>query len=309
MATVLITSEFFGKFSDEGIKVLTDAGLMVKDPFGHKFLSPEDILPHCADADAFICDLEKITPEVVDASPNLKIVSRRGVGTDSVCVDYCTGKGIEVARTMGVVEAPVAELVMSYILEFSRRVSEMSADMHAGIWEKKHSHSVDGKTIGIIGMGHIGYETARRAHAFGMNVVYSDMVANEAANNDFGAKRMTFEQVLASSDFVSLHVPLTDSTKNLINSASLAKMKRSAYIINTSRGGVIDEQALCEALKNGVIAGAAVDVFEKEPETESKLRGLDNVLLTPHIGTFTEEIFIKMDVVAAQNVVKKLAQK
>ena len=158
-------------------------------------------------------------------------------------------------------------------------------------------------------MGHIGYETARRAHAFGMNVVYSYMVANEAANKDFGAKRMTFEQVLASSDFVSLHVPLTDSTKNLINSASLAKMKRSAYIINTSRGGVINEQALCEALKNGVIAGAAVDVFEKEPETESKLRGLDNVLLTPHIGTFTEEIFIKMDVVAAQNVVKKLAQK
>lgn len=158
-------------------------------------------------------------------------------------------------------------------------------------------------------MGHIGYETARRAHAFGMSVVYSDVVANETANKDFGAKRMTFEQVLASSDFVSLHVPLTDSTKNLINSASLAKMKRSAYIINTSRGGVIDEQALCEALKNGVIAGAAVDVFEKEPETESKLRGLDNVLLTPHIGTFTEEIFIKMDVVAAQNVVKKLAQK
>lgn len=127
-------------------------------------------------------------------------------------------------------------------------------------------------------------------------------------SNETNVKR-ALEQVLASSDFVSLHVPLTDSTKNLINSASLAKMKRSAYIINTSRGGVINEQALCEALKNGVIAGAAVDVFEKEPETESKLRGLDNVLLTPHIGTFTEEIFIKMDVVAAQNVVKKLAQK
>lgn len=304
MAKILITSEFFCKFDSLARDILTNAGHTVIDnPYGHKFLSPEEIIRYSHDADAFICDLEKINKDVINASPSLKIVSRRGVGVDSVDTAYCAEKGIEVARTLGIVERPVAELVMAYILQFSRRVATLSSDMQSGIWEKKECHSVDGKTLGIVGMGRVAYEVARRASAFGMKIIYCDVAENEKAKKDFGAVRADLETVLANADFVSLHTPLTEKTRGMFNYETLCKMKKSAYIINTSRGAVINSDDLKKTLSENLIKGAAIDVFDVEPETESPLKGMENVILTPHVGTFTQEIFIGMDRAAAQNVV------
>lgn len=305
MANILITSEFFCKFTNEAKEILLQAGHNVIDnPYGHKFLLPEEIIPYIAEADAIICDLEKINKEVIDAAPNLKIIARRGVGVDSVDVEYANSKGIEVARTLGVVEPPVAELVMAYILEFSRNISKLSRDMHNGKWEKIECHSLDGKTIGFIGMGKIAYEVARRAKAFGMNIIYSDMYKNDKAETEFGAKQMSFDEVLKNADFVTIHTPLTPETEKLFGYETVCKMKNTAYLINTARGSIIDEEGLYKAIKENKIAGAAIDVFDVEPKEDSVLKELDNVILTPHVGTFTQEIFIKMDILAAKNVNK-----
>lgn len=310
MYNVLITSEYFGKFSDEGKKVLLDNGLRVTDnPYGHKFLSSEEVIRHAADADAMICDLEKITREVIDAAPKLKIISRRGVGVDSVDVAYAAEKGVEVARTLGVVEPPVAELVMAYILDFSRRVRVLNDNMHIGRWERCTCHSVDGKTLGIVGMGKIAYEVAKRAHSFGMKLVYTDTAENRRAEAEFGAVRMPVEELLGCSDFVSLHLPLTDQTRCFIDYGKLCRMKKSGCLINAARGAVVCEADLARALDEGLLAGAAIDVYDREPETDSIFRGRDNVILTPHVGTFTQEIFIKMDVEAARNIVKFFERK
>lgn len=304
MSDVVITSEFFGKFSSAGKEILEKAGHRVIDnPYGHTFLTQEKLPTVVKDADALICDLESISREVIDAAPKLKIISRRGVGVDSVDVAYATSKNIEVARTLGVVEAPVAELVLSYILAFSRRVGEMSAAMHAGRWEKLESHSVDGKTLGIVGMGKIAFETARRACAFGMKILYADPTANPAAEKAFGAVRVSLDELLGQADFVTLHLPLTEETRGLFRYETLCKMKPDAYLINTARGAIVDENDLYRAITEKCLAGAAVDVFDREPKEDSPLAALPQVILTPHVGTFTKEIFIRMDIVAAENIV------
>ena len=305
MANILITSEYFAAFSQEGKQVLEQAGHRVIDnPYGHTFLTPDKILPHVHEADALVCDLEHITKEVIDAAPHLKIISRRGVGVDSVDVAYANSKGIAVARTLGVVEPPVAELVMAYILEFSRNVSKLNCDMHNGKWEKLECHSVNGKTLGIVGMGKIAFEVARRAHAFGMKLLYCDQQANQQAERQFGAVQAeNLDQLLSQADFVTLHLPLTEQTKGMFHYETIAKMKPTAYLINTARGAIVDQEDLYRAVQEGAIAGAAIDVFDKEPMEDSCLAALPQVLLTPHVGTFTQEIFIQMDIVAAQNIV------
>ncbi len=304
MYNVLITSEYFGKFSNEAKQLLEENGFSVTDnPYGHKFLTPEEIIPYAKCADAFICDLEKITKEVIDSAPNLKIISRRGVGTDSVDVAYAKKKGITVARTLGVVEPPVAELVMAYILEFSRNISVLNHNMHQGRWQRCKCHSVDGKTLGIVGMGKIAYEVAKRAKSFGMDILYTDTVRNERAEAEFGAQQKPVCELLEQSDFVTLHLPLNCETANFMDYEKLCFMKQSAYLINAARGGVVNTADLKRALDENKISGAAIDVFEKEPETNSPFQDLENVILTPHVGTFTEEIFIKMDIAAAENII------
>ena len=305
MANVLITSEYFGRFSDAGKKVLTDAGFTVLDnPYGHKFLNPTLILPYVSTADALICDLEKITQEVMDAAPNLKIIARRGVGVDSVDTAYADKRGIEVARTLGVVEAPVAELVMGFLLAFSREIAGMNQSMHRGEWDKQLGRSMEKRSIGLVGMGKIAYEVARRACAFGMEILYTDLVRNERAERDFGARYLPFDELIQRSDFVTLHMPLTEDNRNLFDYETICRMKPEAYLINTARGAIVNEQDLARALKEKKIAGAAIDVYDVEPSEHSVLRECDNCILTPHVGTFTREIFIAMDVAAAGNIVR-----
>lgn len=302
---VAITSEFFGKFSDEAFKILEENGLEVIPNRYDKYLDKEEeIISLIKDANAVICDLEKISKNVIDQSPNLEIIARRGVGTDSVAVDYADKKGIEVARTLGVVEKPVAELVMSYILSISRQIMPLNQSMHQGQWNKILAHSVDGKTIGIIGMGNIGQEITRKAQAFDMDVIYFDVDRKEELEEELGIEYQELEQLFKNSDVITLHVPSNEHTENLIDYQAMKKMKKSPILINTARGPVVNNKDLKRALKEGLVSYAAVDVFDEEPKTDSELKNCENAILTPHVGTFTEEIFIKMDVLAAENVVE-----
>lgn len=304
MANILITSEYFGRFDSKAKQLLIEAGHKVIDnPYGEKFLTPEEIIKYAHDANAFICDLERITREVMDAAPDLKIISRRGVGVDSIDCEYAKQKNILVARALGVVEAPVAELVMGYILHFSRKIDIMNKDMHKGVWNKVLANNVNGKVIGVVGMGNIGYEVARRASAFGMRIIYHDLHRNLAAEEDFDTEKVSLSELLENADFISLHIPLNNHTKGLFDYQKLSMMKKDAYLINTARGAIVDENGLEKVLKEKKIAGAAIDVFDIEPKTSSVLTKFDNVILTPHVATFTKEVFIKMDILAAQNII------
>ena len=301
---VAITSEYFGKFSDEAFTILKDNGFEVIENKYDKFLDKEEeIISLSKEANAIICDLEEISQNVIDQSPNLEIIARRGVGTDSVAVNYAKEKGIKVARTLGVVEKPVAELVMSFILNISRRIIPLNKEMHQGKWNKILGNSLEGKTLGIIGMGNIGEEITRKAKAFDLDVIYYDVERKLEVEEKFEMEYSSLDELYQKADIITLHVPLNKHTENLIDYEALKKMKKKAILINTARGAVVNNKDLKKALDSDLIAYAAVDVFDTEPKTDSVLVDCDNVLLTPHVGTFTEEIFIKMDVLAAQNVV------
>jgi len=304
---VAITSEFFGRFSDKAFKILEENGFEVIANKYEKYLDKEkEIVSLTKDADAVICDLEHISKEVIDQSPNLKIIARRGVGTDSVAVNYAEEKGIKVARTLGVVEKPVAELVMAYILNVFRKIDALNTSMHQGDWNKILAHSIDGQTIGIIGMGNIGKEITRKAKAFDMNVVYFDVNRQKEIEEELNIEYLELDELYRTADVITLHVPLNAATENLIDYSAAQKMEKAPLLINTSRGPVVNNEDLKKALDEGLISYAAIDVFDEEPKTDSVLKECENVILTPHVGTFTEEIFIKMDVLAAQNVVDYL---
>lgn len=301
---VAITSEYFGKFSDEAFEILRKNGLEIIENKYDKFLDKEkEIISLSKDANAIICDLEEISKNVIEQSPNLDIISRRGVGTDSVAVKYAQKKGIKVARTLGVVEKPVAELVMAFILNVYRRIIPLNKEMHQGKWNKILGNSLEGKTLGIIGMGNIAQEITRKAKAFDLDVIYYDVERKRELEEELEIKYLALNDLYQESDIISLHVPLNKHTENLVDYDSFKKMKKNALLINTARGPVVNNKDLKKALENKLIFYAAIDVFDSEPKTDSVLVNCDNVLLTPHVGTFTEEIFIKMDVLAAKNVV------
>lgn len=265
---------------------------------------PEEI----RDADAIILALELIDEHVLKYFPKLRIIARYGVGYDTVDVEACTRRGIYVTHTPGILSHAVAELTMGLMLCLSRRL--IQADNYVRReWAKPKNQifpmgmDLCGKTLGIIGLGRIGYEVAVRAKAFNMKIIYNDVERKYEAEKVLKAQYADLETLLRDSDFVSIHVPLTPKTRRLIGEMELKLMKRTAYIINTSRGPVIDEEALCRALKEGWIAGAGLDVFNKEPlPSNSPLIDMENVVLVPHIGTYTRETRRAMALMCIENV-------
>ncbi len=304
MAKVLITSEYFSAFSNEGKQILVEAGHDVIDnPFGHKNLTAEEIIPIIQDAEAIICDLEPINKVVLAAAGKLKVIARRGVGVDSVDLKTAAQKGILTMRTLGLVEQPAAELVIAFIFALSRQIPALDASMKNHAWSKLLGDEVGGKRLGIVGMGNIATQVARLATGIGMKVAYFDIVRNKRVEDEFQAEyNPDLNELLAKADFVSLHCTLNEHTRHLINQEKLSGMKKSAFLINTARGAIVNENDLAAALKNKVIAGAAIDVFQEEPPANSPLCSCENAILTPHVATFTKRCFIKMDIQAAENV-------
>jgi len=264
--------------------------------------------------DAVLCLLtDKIDKEIFDAVPTAKIFANYAVGYDNINLNDAKEKNVMIANTPGVLTETVAEHTFALMLAISHRVAEADKFTKAGKYKGWAPMLLLGtdlshKTLGIVGLGRIGSRVAYHGvKGFDMKVIYYDVKRNEDFEREFGAEfKENVGDLLKEADYVSIHVPLLDSTRHLINRQRLSIMKPSAYLINTSRGPVINEADLAEALKNKIIKGAALDVFEKEPELTKGLEKLDNVILTPHIASATEETRSKMSEMAADNIIPAL---
>ena len=271
---------------------------VIEHPTEHE-RSEDDVITILAEADAAITLLsDPITRRVLESNPNLRIVSNFAVGYNNVDIDAARELGITVTNTPGVLTEATADLTMALILAVTRRIVEGDHEIRATgrcEWEplKLLGASLQGRLLGILGMGRIGTAVAKRAHAFGMEIR--------------GVRRgESIDELLATSDIVSIHAPLSRETHHLIDTTALAKMKPGSYLINTSRGALVDEDALCDALERGHLRGAALDVYEFEPAVNPRLMELKNVVIVPHIGSATEEARNAMARIAATNVLRFL---
>jgi len=229
----------------------------------------------------------KVRQPLIDVCPNLKVIVRGGVGLDTIDHEYAKSKGIAVMNTPLASSASVAELAIGYMFALARSMYKATSTMKAEKWDKKsfEGDEIGGKTLGLIGVGNIGKETAKRAIALGMTVVAYDPYVKAVD----GIQMVTLDELLAQADYISLHLPKTKESAGMISTEQFAKMKNGVRIINCARGGIVDENALYEALTSGKVAGAALDVFAEEPPTDWKLLKLDNVIGSPHIGAATKE--------------------
>lgn len=263
---------------------LAAAGCEVVAARAPERLEEADLLPLVADVDGMICGDDRITRRVLDAAPRLRVISKWGTGIDSIDVEEARRRGIAVCNSPGAFREPVADTVMGYVLMFARRLDAMSADMRQGGWRRLPARALGECTLGIVGLGATGRAVAKRAQAFGMRLLAHTVDALPPAHlAGSGAALVPLDRLLRESDFVTLHADLRADNHRMIGAAQLALMKRDAVLVNTARGGLVDETALVEALRAGRIGGAALDVFEVEPlPADSELRRLPNVHLAPH---------------------------
>ena len=275
----------------------------------------EEIISRIGDKDGLLCLVrDRIDRDVMEAGANLKVISTASVGFEHIDVEEATRRGIYVGYTPGVLTDATADLAFSLLLSAARRIAEADRYVRAGRWKVAWSPmaflgaSVWGMTLGIIGLGRIGRAVAKRARGFDMRILYSDPVRFPAGEEgELGVEFRALENLLAESDFVSIHAPSNQETFHFMNESRLAMMKPGAILVNTSRGPLVDEAALARALRDGRIGGAALDVFEQEPiAEENPLLGLDNVTLVPHIGSATQDSRRKMAETAAVNLVNVL---
>ena len=269
----------------------------------------EEVLRRVENKEGLICLLtEKVNDELLQAAPKLKIAANVAVGFDNIDVAACTRRGVVATNTPGVLDETTADFAWTLLMAVARRLGEGDALARSGNWkgwdlDQLVGTDVWGKTLGIVGFGRIGKAMARRASGFHMKVIYADAVrATAEAEKELRAEYRDMKALLAESDFISVHTPLLPETRGLFNAATLGRMKPTAFLINTSRGPVVDEAALVEALENGKIAGAALDVFEKEPAIHPGLNRR-NVVLAPHMASASLETRTKMACMAVENVV------
>jgi glyoxylate reductase len=254
----------------------------------------------------------KVDRELLEAAPRLKVVANIAVGYDNIDVSATRARGVVATNTPDVLTDSVADFTIGLMLSVTRRIVEGDRLVRRGTWagwalDFMLGTELRGKQLGVVGMGRIGSAVAARGAAFGMRVAFADPVTGPSgAGGDRPGVRMSLDELLNTSDVVTLHVPLTPATHHLVDQRALARMKRTAYLVNTSRGPVVDEQALAWALREHLIAGAALDVYEREPEVHADLLGLENVVLAPHLGSATRETRTAMAELAACNVIEVL---
>jgi len=253
---------------------------------------------------------DKMDAEVFDAAPNLRIIAQMAVGFDNIDVQEATKRGIYVTNTPEVLTDTTADFAWALLMAVARRVVEADKYVRTGQWKvgwhpsMMRGRDVYGTTIGIVGAGRIGYAVAKRAKGFDMKVLFYDVIPRPEMEKELGAKRVELDELLKESDFVSIHVPLMKETYHLMNAEKLKLMKKTAYLINNARGPIVDEKALYEALKEGRIAGAGLDVFEQEPTpVDNQLLKLDNIVAAPHISSASHETRSKMAEMVAENLV------
>ena len=307
---VYVTRQLF----PEAMKIL-EAVARVEGFEGVDNAIPRDmLLEKVKDVDGLLPLLtERIDGELMDAGEKLKVISNYAVGFNNIDTEAATERGIYVTNTPGILTDTTADAAFALLMAVARRIPEADRHIRAKgwihAWGPRMYIGIDihGKTLGILGMGRIGSAMAKRAKGFDMNVVYHDVYRREDLEEELGITYKPRDEVMRSADFLSLHVPLTPETHHMMGDEELASMKETAFLINTSRGPVVDEKALADALKKGVIAGAGLDVFETEPVShDSPLLELDNIVLTPHLASGSIETRTKMATTAATNIVSVL---
>lgn len=288
------------KTENETIEQLRNAGLTVdvRDD-----ISAEELLTVLPNYDGMVVrSRTKVRKNLIDACPNLKVILRGGVGLDTIDYEYAQSKNIKVMNTPLASSASVAELTIGYMFMLARSLYKATASMKNEKWDKKsfEGDEIGGKVLGLIGTGNIGKEVAKRAIALGMSVIAYDPYVKEIEN----IKLMGLDELLAQADYISLHLPKTNESANMISTAQFAKMKNGVRIINCARGGIIDENALYDALVSGKVSGAALDVFNEEPPTDWKLLKLENVIASPHIGAATKEAQARIGAEIVEKLIK-----
>ncbi len=302
----LVASRSFGPNCPSAVQRLASSGVeLVSNPWGR---SPtEDELASVIGAfDVLISGIEPVTARVLDAAPRLKIIAKHGVGFDNIDLAAARARNIPVSIAGGAITDSVADMTMALLLACARQIPQGDRAVRAGRWPRLVGVELRGKTLSVIGLGQIGREVAIRARAFGMVLVAFDVYPNEVFAREHGVRYLPLREALAVGDFITLHAPVTPESRHMIDAAALALMKPTAYLINTARGELVDEAALARALRAGQIAGAACDVFEKEPPGENELLTLDNFIAAPHSAGQTHDGLRKLGEVTADNILRVL---
>lgn len=292
--------------SPKGIEILRNAGLSVDVKTG---LKPDELKAIIGEYHALVVrSATKATADIIEAAKNLKVIGRAGSGLDNVDKAAASKQGIVVMNTPGGNTITTAEHTIAMIFSVARKIPQANSSMAAGQWEKKKfmGSEIFNKTLGVIGLGNIGTEVARRAQGLGMVVIAYDPFLSEEKAKSIGVEKMEIPELIKRADFITVHTPLTNETKNVINKKSIKTMKDGVYIINCARGGIINEQELYEAIESGKVAGAALDVFEKEPPENNPLVGHEKVVCTPHLGASTQEAQENVAIAVSEQIVDYL---
>lgn len=304
---ILTSPSSFGQVGLEPLSILIENKFeIINNPFGRKLTEAEviDLAKGCI---GIIAGVEPLTAAVMDALPNLKCISRVGVGMDNVDLEYAKQKGIAVLNTPDGPTRAVAELTVAMTMSLLRRIPQAHANLKIKIWKKETGNLLFGKTIGIIGLGRIGSLVAELFRGLGNPVIGFDILPDIKWAKQNGVELVSFENILNQADIITLHVPGNKDKSAVIGENELLKIKDGAFLINISRGGVIDEQVLYQALKTNKLSGAAIDVFSNEPY-DGILCELDNVILTPHIGSYAAEGKLLMEIDAVKNLIQSLSK-
>lgn len=303
---ILITTSSFGKYDKLPVSRLRSKGFeIVMNPFGHTLSKKEALTLYTPDIKGVIAGVENISREIIAKAENLKVISRVGIGLDNIDMEAATPRNIKIFNTPKPVIDAVAELTLGLILCCLRNVIIAHNNVRHNTWQKPSGSLLKGKTLGIVGLGNIGKRLVELVNPFQVRFLAYDKKRDNDFARKYGVNYVDLNLLLLQADIVSLHLPLTEETKGLLNMKNISSMKPDAFLINTSRGSVIYEEALVNALKERKIAGAAIDVFEQEPY-HGPLTKLDNVILTPHVGSYTKETRSKMEIEAVENLIKGL---
>jgi D-3-phosphoglycerate dehydrogenase len=305
-SNILIASRSFGQNCPEKLKEMEAAGCVFLPRAFEKAPTEDQLLQVVGEADVIVSGTEPITERVLAASPRLKLIAKHGVGYDNIDIAAARARGVPIALAGPVMVDSVADLAFGLLLASARKIPQGNASAKEGRWDRFVGPELRGKILGIAGFGQIGKAVARRAIAFGLRVLAHDTHPDTALANAWRIDFVGMDDLLRESDFVSLHAPLSSESKHLIGRSQLGRMKRGAFLINTARGELVDEAALYEALKNATIAGAATDVFAKEPPGSNPLLTLDNFIAMPHCGGQTPEALRRMGENTAENILRVL---
>jgi len=299
---ILISSRSFGKIKSGAIDILKEKGLeIILNPYGRK-LNEEELLDLLDDVVGIIAGTENITKKIISAANQLKVISRYGVGIDNIDIKSAKKRKILVFNTPEAPTTAVAELTLSLMLNLLKKISLLDRRIRDNLWKPKIGNLLSGLTIGIVGLGRIGKKLVQFLEPFKVNFLVYEINPDTKFVSDHKINLVPFTTLLSKSDIISFHIPLTKETSHIIGKKELNLMKKNAILINTARGGLVDEEALYKSLKDNEIAGAAIDAFEEEPYT-GKLKTLDNVIITPHIGSFTIETRKHMEIEAVNNLI------